>query len=174
MNLERKLVSALNSKDKTKIESVFRQIYDSYFKLVYFCVSNYINVHEDIEDIVADVFVSFFNHLDSINIDGSIKYYLTTTAKNKAINFVKKKKEVILEDNVLNSMKYESKPNLLLLSLNEKLTKEERYIIVSHVLYDYTLNEIATELNENLNTIKSKYRRTIQKLKLILGGKDNE
>ena len=48
-------------------------------------------------------------------------------------------------------MKYESKPNLLLLSLNEKLTKEERYIIVSHVLYDYTLNEIATELNENLN-----------------------
>ena len=174
MNLERKLVSALNSKDKTKIESVFRQIYDSYFKLVYFCVSNYINVHEDIEDIVADVFVSFFNHLDSINIDGSIKYYLTTTAKNKAINFVKKKKEVILEDNVLNSMKYESKPNLLLLSLNEKLTKEERYIIVSHVLYDYTLNEIATELNENLNTIKSKYRRTIQKLKLILGGKENE
>ena len=174
MNLERKLVSALNSKDKTKIESVFRQIYDSYFKLVYFCVSNYINVHEDIEDIVADVFVSFFNHLDSINIDGSIKYYLTTTAKNKAINFVKKKKEVILEDNVLNSMKYESKPNLLLLTLNEKLTKEERYIIVSHVLYDYTLNEIATELNENLNTIKSKYRRTIQKLKLILGGKDNE
>lgn len=174
MNLERKLVSALNSKDKTKIESVFRQIYDSYFKLVYFCVSNYINVHEDIEDIVADVFVSFFNHLDSINIDGSIKYYLTTTAKNKAINFVKKKKEVLLEDNVLNSMKYESKPNLLLLSLNEKLTKEERYIIVSHVLYDYTLNEIATELNENLNTIKSKYRRTIQKLKLILGGKDNE
>ena len=174
MNLERKLVSALNSKDKTKIESVFRQIYDSYFKLVYFCISNYISVKEDIEDIVADVFVSFFNHLDSINIDGSIKYYLTTTAKNKAINFVKKKKEVILEDNVLNSMKYESKPNLLLLSLNEKLTKEERYIIVSHVLYDYTLNEIATELNENLNTIKSKYRRTIQKLKLILGGKDNE
>ena len=174
MNLERKLVSALNSKDKTKIESVFRQIYDSYFKLVYFCVSNYINVHEDIEDIVADVFVSFFNHLDSINIDGSIKYYLTTTAKNKAINFVKKKKEVLLEDNVLNSMKYESKPNLLLLTLNEKLTKEERYIIVSHVLYDYTLNEIAIELNENLNTIKSKYRRTIQKLKLILGGKDNE
>ena len=174
MNLEKKLVSALNSKDKAKIESVFRQIYDSYFKLVYFCVSNYINVHEDIEDIVADVFVSFFNHLDSINIDGSIKYYLTTTAKNKAINFVKKKKEVLLEDNVLNSMKYESKPNLLLLSLNEKLTKEERYIIVSHVLYDYTLNEIATELNENLNTIKSKYRRTIQKLKLILGGKDNE
>ena len=38
------------------------------------------NVKEDIEDIVADVFLSFFNHLDSISLDGSIKYYLTTTA----------------------------------------------------------------------------------------------
>ena len=93
MNLEKKLASALNSKDKAKIESVFRQIYDSYFKLVYFCISNYISVKEDIEDIVADVFLSFFNHLDSINVDGSIKYYLTTTAKNKSINFVKKKKD---------------------------------------------------------------------------------
>ena len=49
MNLEKKLVSALNSKDKAKIESVFRQIYDSYFKLVYFCISNYVSVKEDID-----------------------------------------------------------------------------------------------------------------------------
>ena len=174
MSLERQLVSALHSNDKTKIESVFKQIYDSYFKLVYFCVSNYVNVKEDIEDIVADVFLSFFNHLDSISLDGSIKYYLTTTAKNKSINFVKKKKEILLDEEVQNTMKYESKPNLIMLTLNEKLNEEEKYIVVSHVLYDYTLNEIATELNENLNTIKSKYRRTIQKLKLILGGKEHE
>lgn len=174
MNLEKKLVSALNSKDKAKIESVFRQIYDSYFKLVYFCISNYISVKEDIEDIVADVFLSFFNHLDSINVDGSIKYYLTTTAKNKSINFVKKKKEIMLDENIAKDVSYETKPNLLLLAINENLDKDEKYIVISHVLYDYTLNEIVTELNENLNTIKSKYRRTIQKLKKILGGKEYE
>ena len=170
MNLERKLVSALNSKDKTKIESVFRQIYDSYIKLVYFCVSNYINVHEDIEDIVADVFVSFFNHLDSINIDGSIKYYLTTTAKNKAINFVKKKKEVYLNENMLNDLSYNSKANKLLLDVKDNLNQQECELIIEHVLFDKSLHEIAKEKNLNFNTLKSKYLRIIKKLKSILGG----
>ena len=48
MSLEFKLSNALKSENKDKIESVFRQIYDSYFKLVYFCVSNYIKNKEDI------------------------------------------------------------------------------------------------------------------------------
>ena len=91
MSLEAKLVDALNSNNRQKLESIFKKIYDSYFKLVYFCVSSYINIKEDIEDIVSDTFLSFYNHLDSIDASRSIKYYLTTTAKNKAINFIKKK-----------------------------------------------------------------------------------
>lgn len=171
MSLEFKLSNALKSENKDKIESVFRQIYDSYFKLVYFCVSNYIKNKEDIEDIVADVFLSFFNHLDSININGSIKYYLTTTAKNKSINFIKKKKEVCLDEKTKSSQIIETKPNLLLLEIENQLDDQEKFIVVNHVLYDYTLNEIANELNMNINTIKSKYKRTIEKLKKILGGK---
>lgn len=170
MSLERRLVEALKSNNQKKIESIFKQIYDSYFKLVYFCVASIISLHEDIEDIVSDVFLSFYNHLDSIDINGSIKYYLTTSAKNKALNFAKKKKEVLLNENILNDKSYENKPNLLLMTIKENLSKQETDIIIKHVLYDYTLNEIAIELNENLNTIKSKYRRSINKLKEILGG----
>lgn len=171
MSLESKLSKALKSNNKEKIESVFKEIYDSYFKLVYYCVSNYISIKEDIEDIVADVFLSFFNHLDSINVQGSIKYYLTTTAKNKSINFIKKKKEVLLEKDHDKNQIDETKPNLLLLEIQEKLDENEKFIVLNHVLYGYTLIEISNELNENLNTIKSKYRRTIEKLKKILGGK---
>ena len=170
MSLERKLVDALNSNNRQKLESVFKTIYDSYFKLVYFCISSYISIKEDIEDIVSDTFLSFYNHLDKIEASGSIKYYLTTTAKNKAINFVKKKKAMILEDEILNNMSYESKPNKLLLDINDNLNEEEISLIRDHVLFDIPLPELAKTYNMNLNTLKSKYLRIIKKLKSIIGG----
>lgn len=169
MSLEAKLVDALRSQNRNKLESIFKKIYDSYFKLVYFCVSSYINNKEDIEDIVSDTFLSFYNKLDIININGSIKYYLTTTAKNKAINFVKKKKEVSIDETNIN-ISYENKPNKLLLDIKNSLTEDEYNIILDHVLYDIPLATIAKETNINLNTIKSKYLRIIKKLKSILGG----
>ena len=89
MSLEARLVDALQSNNRQKLESIFKKIYDSYFKLVYFCISTYINNKEDIEDILADTFLSFYNHLDNIDANKSIKYYLTTIAKNKSINFLK-------------------------------------------------------------------------------------
>ena len=58
MSLEAKLVDALNSNNRQKLESIFKKIYDSYFKLVYFCISAYVNKKEDIEDIVSDTFLS--------------------------------------------------------------------------------------------------------------------
>ena len=64
MSYEVELISALRSKDKDKIEQVFKNIYEAYFKLVYFCVGNYLDNKEDIEDITSEVFVNFFNHLD--------------------------------------------------------------------------------------------------------------
>ena len=170
MKLEAKLVEALHSNNKAKLESIFKIIYDSYFKLVYFCISAYVNKKEDIEDIVSDTFLSFYNHLDSIDASKSIKYYLTTTAKNKAINFIKKKKEVYLDENVLNNKSYSTSINKVLLDIKDNLKQEEFELIIDHVLFDKSLHEIAKEKNLNFNTLKSKYHRIILKLKTILGG----
>ena len=170
MSLEAKLVDALNSNNRQKLESIFKKIYDSYFKLVYFCISAYVNKKEDIEDIVSDTFLSFYNHLDSIDASKSIKYYLTTTAKNKAINFIKKKKEVYLDENVLNNKSYSTSINKVLLDIKDNLKQEEFELIIDHVLFDKSLHEIAKEKNLNFNTLKSKYHRIILKLKTILGG----
>lgn len=170
MSLEARLVYALQSNNRQKLESIFKKIYDSYFKLVYFCISTYINNKEDIEDILADTFLSFYNHLDNIDANKSIKYYLTTTAKNKSINFLKKKKEISLDEASLNLMTYETKPNKLLLDIKENLNSDELEILINHVLFDIPLNQIAKDNNLNFNTLKSKYHRIIKKLKSILGG----
>ena len=171
MSLERKLVDALRSKDKVKIEGVFKSIYEEYYKLIYFCVGNYLKNKEDIEDITSEVFYNFFNHLENIKSDGNIKYYLTTTAKNLSLNFLKKTKEIALDKYLDVNAKYEMEDNTLLYLVKLHLDEEEREIVIDHIMLDKSLRLIAKERNSNANTIKSKYRRAIQKLRLVLGGK---
>ena len=47
-----------------------------------------------------------------------------------------------------------------------KLEEPERTIIILHFFEDYTLKEISTCLNMPLNTVKTKYYRLLEKLKL--------
>lgn len=63
---------------------------DQYTGLVYSTVKNRISgivTEEDIEEIVSDVFVAFYNQVDKIDTDkGSLVSYLITIAKRKAVD----------------------------------------------------------------------------------------
>ena len=175
MSLEKRLVDALNSKNKIIIEETFKLIYDSYFKLVYFCVGNYVDNKDDVEELVNDVFLNFFNHLNNINVNGSIKYYLTSSAKNSALNFLKKQKRVVVTENIENvGVEYKYHDNDLIDKVKENLTFEESQLVIDHVIVGRSLREIAKENNTNANTLKSKYRRAILKLQKVLGGRNHE
>lgn len=176
MKLEQVLVDALKSKNRNTIEETFKLIYDSYFKLVYFCIAGYVTNKEDIEELSNDVFLKFFNHLDNIRIDGSIKYYLTTSAKNTAINFVKKQKLLLTSENLhlIPSEEPKSYDSDLIDKIKESLTKEESELVIEHVVIGKSLREIARETKESSNTVKSRYRRSIMKLRKVLGGAKHE
>ncbi len=175
MNLEKMLVDALKSKDRIIIEEAFKMIYDSYFKLVYFCIANIIDSKEDAEELTNDVFLKFFNHLDNININGSIKYYLTTSAKNTALNFYKKQKRIVVCDSFDNfGVNNNYQGNEIIDKIKENLTIEESSLIIDHVLTGKSLKELAIESNSNINTTKSKYRRAVLKLRNVLGGAKHE
>ena len=175
MNIERRLVDALERNDLIKIDKVFNDIYNSNYKLVYFCVANFIKNKEDILELVDDVFINFYNHIHNINVEGSIKYYLTRSAKNLSINFIKKNnKEISIEDKYLENLSYvkmEYIDNSLFNDIKKILTEEDYNIIFNHIVMGYSLIEIAKEMDESKNTIKSKYRRALLKLKKELGGK---
>ena len=95
MSYEVELISALKSNDINKLQESFKNIYEAYYKLVYFCVGNFLKSKEDIEDVTQEVFINFFNNLENINVSGSIKYYLTRSARNLSINYLKKNSKVI-------------------------------------------------------------------------------
>ena len=168
MNLELQLKNALKSNSIDNIHNVFSKIYSFYSRLVYFTIMKYVDNQSDIEELTQEVFVDFFNNLDN-KID-NIKYYLLTSAKNKAIDYLKSKKHNIeytdfsqfrnIEDYSI-SKNYEN----LLSAFKNYLSDLEIDILVQHIIYDLTFKELSTIYNKPLNTIKTIYLRAKKKIK---------
>ena len=78
MSYEVELISALKSNDINKLQESFKNIYEAYYKLVYFCVGNFLKNKEDIEDVGAH---------DVANSDGRV----TLECANRADNQLRKR-----------------------------------------------------------------------------------
>lgn len=168
MNFEKELKLALKSNSIEQIHSVFEKIYSFYVRLVHFTISKYISSPSVIEELTQDVFVVFFNHLNS-SIK-NIKYYLLITAKNKSIDYLKSNNSKIeysdlkLYRNIIdesNSINYTDIIN----RLKEYLNDFEIEILIEHILYGYSFKELSKKYNKPLNTVKSIYLRAKNKIK---------
>lgn len=150
-----------------KIES-FREIYNKYFKLVWFCVFRFLGNKEDADEVSDDVFVKFYERAEKTEII-NVKYYLTRSARNLSFNKLRSRKHTEeLNENTAGQYVF-CEGSGLLEKIASAANKEEIDLLCRHVLEGYTLAEIAERLGEPVNTVKSKYRRLIKRLKSELG-----
>ena len=162
------LIKKLKSYNEEEIRYSFNCVYNKYFKLVCFCISQYISSKEDVEEIANDTFISLFNNINKLEENKNLKYYLLTIAKNNAISFLRKySKYSSLSDELINLIPYEEDfhSNDLIEQLKEVLSKDELMILIEHLIYGYSFKEISIKNNVSINTITSKYRRTLTKAK---------
>lgn len=177
MNSDYELIKKIKKAENEERNIILEEIYNEYYKLVCFIISRYISNNFDIEDLANDVFIKFFQNIYSVR--SSIKYYLTTTAKNISLNFLKQNnKNVILDDEFIYSIKDEkhsSNENYyeIIDYLKTFLTENEIRIILNHVIYDMTFKKISKLLKMPENTIKTTYYRSLEKIK-NKGGHYNE
>ena len=168
VTLEQKFKKALKSKNESEILNVFEECYNQYYKLIYFVIIRYISNHDTLE-LINDVFLSFFNHLDKIKFD-NIKSYLVAIAKNKVINFIKQKENsptIIFDDSFIYQINYpiSNDYEIILQQMKTVLSDFAIEIILQHVIYDKTFKQISNEYHKPLNTIISIYNRAIKKFK---------
>jgi RNA polymerase sigma-70 factor (ECF subfamily) len=67
-------------------EEAFRQLFDKYWNDLYRLASRRVSLSEDARDILQEVFLSFWNNLDHIEVEESIGAYLYTSLRNKIFN----------------------------------------------------------------------------------------
>ncbi len=169
MSLEKKLYRALKENNDVKFEEIFEQIYYEYCNLVAFIISKYVSNKEDVEELTNDVFIAFYKSLFKNEIY-NFKYYLVTSAKNVAINHLKKVKidviyndEYILTiadaDESMNDSLYQE----LLDELKKYLNEFEINVIILHNVYEYSIADIAKKNKKPRTSISSTYHRAIKK-----------
>lgn len=167
MLIEEDIIEKLNSKDKEAKNLAFEKLYNKYYRLVFFIVGKYIKNNEDKEDLVQSVFFKIFQAKNKIKNITSLSSYISTTAKNVAINFLNKNKCLVsLENENTISGEY----NIIFIpELSNLLKKEEINIIVLKIYYGYKFKEIAELLDIQLETVATKYYRALDLLKKHYG-----
>ncbi len=168
MNLEILAVRALKGDKENEIEDAFCYLYEKYCKLVYTCIFAIVKDSRDAEELTNDTFVKVFNHREQLCEEKNFKYYIITVAKNISIDFLKKKQlDIVLdEEYVYNCIQTKDHRELMDIkkAILEYVPQLETEIILSHIIFGETFQEIATYYNLSIHTIKSKYFRAMKKL----------
>lgn len=157
-----------------------------YLKPIYSFVYRYVNNTQKAEDITQDVFVKVWRNLKKFDQQRKFKTWIFAIAKNTSIDRLKKKKVILLaefetEANENRLTKIFTSPLLppnefieraevkqLLALAMKKLLPKYRMVLFLRYNDHFTFREIAQSLEEPINTVKTRHRRALQKLKIFL------
>lgn len=154
------------------------QIYNLYYKAMYNTAYRILGNAPEAEDIMQESFLTAFQKIDDFKGESTFGAWLKRIVVNKAIDQVKKKKEMIeLKEERLNHVQDDSTENYLeMLSYKidqirkgiESLQDEDRIIISLFLLEGYDHNEISQVLNITYGASRTRYSRARQKLRDLL------
>ena len=130
------------------------------------------------EDVVHDVFVSFAQSVGTFNLTGSLKSYLSTCVANRARD---RNRNMYQSDSALEAADCISSDLIdpqrsaicnevsrQLIDLLSKLPYDQCEVIVLHLHHGLTFRRIAKLQSISINTIQSRYRYGLDKLRSML------
>ena len=151
----------------------FEKLYNRYRKLVYAIVFSLLKNEQDSEDIVQVVFTKIYS-IDKNKLPVKNEAcWLYSVAKNETLNFLKKRKEYISLDDIYEIPDNNNELTKLIDQDNynrliSKLDSIEKEIVSLKILANLSFEEIGKLLNKPTGTIKWKYYKSINTLKLLL------
>ena len=168
-------------------EQALGTLVNRHLSLVYGACLRYLANQDEAEDAVQETFVKVWRNLKKIDPQKNFKAWVMEIAKNTCLDILKKKRAVpmsafedeagfnyLAESLVSNdqSPSDAAEQSILKRVLNSALEKlSPAYQKVLSLYYQEGLNfrEISETLNEPLHTVKSRHRRAVINLRLILG-----
>ena len=154
----------------------FKILYDSLSGKMYSLCLRYIPAKEEAADVFQDSFVKFFSSLHNFRFEGSFEGWARKIFVSNCLDFLKKKKILLLEVNE-NLNVAEQQLNILwkldledLVKLIQKLPEGQRIVFNLYEIEGYSHKEIAEMLQIPVGSSKSQLHRAKMSLKNLLSG----
>lgn len=162
-------------------QGAFEIIIHRYTKVLYRFIYPILKDVHATNDCIQEVFIKVWKNIKKYNQNQSFKNWIFTIAHRTALDIIKKKKNIpfsvldsensIFEENIpdeelLPDAIFENEENVKLVKKAlENLPPSIQIIILLHNGENMTFEEISTITNTSINTVKSRYRRALIKLK---------
>jgi RNA polymerase sigma-70 factor (ECF subfamily) len=160
-------------------KAALARIYEKYKNNLLRMAGGLSNQRSIAEDVVHDVFVSLAQSPGQLKLGGNLKSYLATCVANRVRNSnrsVQRRRTVNL-DETEPSTKDSDVPESWIIR-NEELDKlnyalaqlpyDQREAVILHVQGQMKFRAIAKSLNVSINTVQSRYRYGLEKLRSLL------
>lgn len=158
---------------KDRNQYAFKLIYNRHSGVLFSFIYRFTLNHQAADEIVQDAFTELLLGKFTESFEGSLKSWLFTVARNKSLNFIKKKSFEVKSDQSLEEKKdgVDLEEKLIHLDLLERLQKSES-ILPPEILKTWSLrkqgldnNQIAEELSIPVGTVKSRFFRLVEIIK---------
>ena len=146
-------------------EDAIGKVYDEYKNLMYFVIANYISLPEDCEDVLSDSFIKAINHRGDLKDPSKIKSFLVTIARNTALDFLKKSKEIPNSEVVEEMYGENDSYNVMLNLLEPLITNKETIVTYYRAVFSYSWQEIVEETGIPESTARAIYASAKEKLR---------
>lgn len=169
---DRELIKKSLQGDKNSLELLIKK----YLKPIYSFSFNLLRDQQDAQDLTQEIFLKMWKNLKNFDENQNFKSWLFKIAKNSCIDFIRKKKKFL----VYNLETIENLPDLQLLLKEEaenkdllekikieieKLSRKSKEILNLYYNFGFNFREIAQISGESINTVKSRHKRAIEKIK---------
>jgi RNA polymerase sigma-70 factor (ECF subfamily) len=138
------------------------------------------NDRDAAEDIVHDVFVSFAEFTEKLQLRTSLRSYLLSCIANRARNLHREKYQQTIRLDIAEAIASDSDgPEQTVIASEEmqrvgramfRLSYEQREVIILHLQVGMRFRAIAQSQGVSINTIQSRYRYGLNKLRSLLNG----
>ncbi len=161
---------------KEQNDAYFEQLYDRYANVIYGRITGYLGDSTASKDVAQEVWVKIYFNLKSFEFRSAFSTWLYRIVTNECINWIRGKKTAIpLEDveNKIedNSREEETDLNINVTNLLDKVSKEERVLLMLKYVEGYSYKEISKRLDLKESAVKMRVLRAKSK---IVESKDHE
>ena len=168
-NIDRliEIASLLKSKDLSCFDEFYENTKTKTYNIIYALVRN----QTITEDLLQDTYVKFLNNLESLKEDVNPVGYLTTIARNTALDYLKRNHREVYVDAYDNVDIYGGESDKYNLDINvfkiakELLRPKEFEIVYLHLIEDLKFEDISKHINKPLGTVLWSYNNSIKKLR---------